>query len=79
MRDESACACGSLQRANVDAQFIRQLIEREQFVLSLMMCHGIGRSMYDIRRCRTTATVPGSIGLEWYREQCCEFGLFQAD
>jgi hypothetical protein len=64
VRVESAGPDGGLQRSHVDVKFLGQLVERQPFVLSLVMGDGFARTLYHREGRDSSPAVPGPEGLE---------------
>ncbi len=76
---ESSCSDGGLQRADVNAEFLSQLAERQQFMLSLVVCDHVAGTPQHCDRDGSSPAIPWAKGLERHRQERSELCLSQTD
>jgi hypothetical protein len=79
LRFESAGSRSRLQRADVNTEFLRQLLERQECGLALVMGRRRRRLSEHRRRRRTTFAVPRPERFERHRQQLRKFALAEID
>ena len=79
VRRESSCSDGGPQRADVDVEFLGQLVERQPLVLSLMMGDRVAGTLQHRNGHHASSAIPWPEGLERHRQQRGELALSQAD